>query len=707
MGTANRFNVLLLVIWSLAQGASATVLSDLAASMQPGTWAKFSPSNKSVVTDASNWAGFSNSAAWDPTSKQFIYWGDAGHGVNYRFMFYTDSDGAWSLGPPVPAPMLASVYGHAWDQETIDPATGRFYLLQSDGIATYTDNQYLYRFDIAKNIWTKLPDPPIPGGGTLHAEVNSLTWFPDRQSVVMFRQMGNRQVWEFKESTQAEKPELGTWTEIGSLPDRSKNYYFTEYSEKCHCIVIFNISEGTIFQMDASGVLTQAQSRIPANAIYTGSGWWMHSTTDPVTGDIIVLSDGTAGSFGPPLTVWIYDPVTDTWTEHGAAPREFVGGMVGTPVSTYGVILYATCGEYTGCDADMWVYKHSGATSPPLVSADADFQARCAASGVIMCEGFNNTTTDIVQGENLFPSNSGAYLGTLDTSIKSSGAGSLKFTLPVSPATADISGSWVKGWPMLFSENSGTFYVQFRQRFSPEMFSNLGQWNSAWKQVILHHNTATCAGIELTTGIKYSSMPAMYTSCGGSDNSSISTSVDGSTWRSEPPLLIQQGENDTSGYNCAYKEFFAGAGDGPGCYFYQSDIWITFYYEITTANWCTDNMSAEQCATTPGYGWHIKAYVAPDGQPYRQWTNVPNQPMRSTTDDHPEWGFNRITLTPYMTGLSVSGAAEAQTWYDELIVSTRPIAAPGAVSVGNQDTTAPQVSITSPSDGSAVNCHRY
>src|SRR5262249_16836585 len=45
-------------------------------------------------------------------------------------------------------------------------------------------------------------------------------------------------------------------------------------------------------------------------------------------------------------------------------------------------------------------------------------------------------------------------------------------------------------------------------------------------------------------------------------------------------------------------------------------------------------------------------------------------------------GYNNITLTPYMTGLSPTSGkpgVTAQTWYDELIVSTQPIAVPARV----------------------------
>jgi hypothetical protein len=287
--------------------------------------------------------------------------------------------------------------------------------------------------------------------------------------------------------------------------------------------------------------------------------------------------------------------------------------------------------------------------------SDADFQSRCSAPGVVKCIGFDNTTTDIVKNVNLWPDGNGIFRGDLDTSVKASGAGSLRFTLPPPPtAGQNIAGRWSPvtndALGRLFGQNS-TFYVQFRQRFSPDMLTNT--WDSSWKTAIFHYNTQTCGSIELTTNNRYmSGLAMMYTDCGGRGlftNNGI------------PPYQLQQGD-----YNCWY-----GQENPTNCYYFTPNEWLTFYYEVHVGTWDQPNSS-------------IKAWVAREGQGYQQFINMPNFMLSCNSDpcsSSPgnQQGYNNVTFTPYMTALSpTSGKAgvTSYTWYDELIVSTQPIAAP-------------------------------
>ncbi len=331
--------------------AQATVLGDLAASMPPSTWAKFSPTNKSVANDAQNWAGYSDSATWDPTSKKFLFWGAAAHGVPYRFVVYTDSTGAWSQGPNPPSSVNSNTFAHGNDHNTIDPATGRFYLLIAADAYVVTSNQTLYRLVVSTGAWTTLPSPPTPGGNPLQSEINAIAWFPERNSVVLVRG-ANGQVLEFSEATQS-------WTVLGTITTPGTNVY-AEYSKACACVILMSGTTNQVWRLDANGSLTRKNN--VGTTLYTGSGWYGHVTAEPITGKLLVLSAGQGATFTHQLL--IYDPVLDTWTQGNNPPATFEGGMVGTPVSTYGVVLYAICGRFDSCDADMWVYKHSGVFTP-------------------------------------------------------------------------------------------------------------------------------------------------------------------------------------------------------------------------------------------------------------------------------------------------------------------------------------------------------
>ena len=304
---------------------------------------------------------------------------------------------------------------------------------------------------------------------------------------------------------------------------------------------------------------------------------------------------------------------------------------------------------------------------------DEDFAARCKAAGVVKCIGFDNTTADIVRGMNLWPDGDGTYRADLDTATKTSGAGSLRFDLPPPPhAGANIAGKWLPatndGLGHLFGENS-QLYVQFRMRLSPDMLTNT--WDSSWKTVIFHYNQDSCDSIELTTINRYmTGVALMYTDCG---DRSMTTTLDGSQWTDNTPLLLQQGD-----YNCEY-----GATSTATCFYFPADEWVTYYYHFQIGTWDKPNST-------------IDAWIAREGSTqYKQWVHVPNFALHCDTspcDQNPgkSEGYNNLTLTPYMTGVSgTSGKAgvTSHVWYDELIVSTSPIAAPG--NGGVSDTLAP------------------
>jgi hypothetical protein len=301
------------------------------------------------------------------------------------------------------------------------------------------------------------------------------------------------------------------------------------------------------------------------------------------------------------------------------------------------------------------------ATVTPLhaqVSADQDFQNRCSAAGVVSCVGFN-TAAEINSG--IHPDANGTIRGFLDTSVKASGAGSLRFDLPPPPhAGANIAGSWspLQALGRVFSQNS-TFYLQYRQRFSPEMLTNT--WDSSWKTIIIHQNQLTCATVGLVLHNNYGSgLATMYTDCGARH---MFTTLDGSAYTESTPFLEQQG-----GYNCQYRN------ESPStCFYYPANDWTTYYMKIHVGTWDQPNST-------------IEAWVAKEGDTaYKQFIKVPNFTLTCNTDPctvdpGKSQGFDNVTLTPYMTALSTtSGLAgvTSHTWYDDLIVSTQPIAVPG------------------------------
>lgn len=275
-------------------------------------------------------------------------------------------------------------------------------------------------------------------------------------------------------------------------------------------------------------------------------------------------------------------------------------------------------------------------------SAD-DFHTRCKSAGVLVCEGFDSAMSFLPARSpksGIYPAGDGEIRGSFDKTVKVSGNGSLKFEVPAY-TPANNAGFWRQAFGHSFQEGS-TFYVQFRQRFSKEMLSN--NWgDTAWKQVIFHHGPTTCGPLELTTGNYYSKgFPIMYTNCG---SRGLYTN------RGDPPTKLEQGD-----YECWYGKY-----NHKDCFYYPADEWMTFYYEVTIGHWGKADST-------------INAWVALTGKPYRQWIKMPDFLLENDT---PGEGFDSLTLLTYMTGKSDKlEHPTAYTWYDELIVSTQPIAVP-------------------------------
>jgi len=274
-----------------------------------------------------------------------------------------------------------------------------------------------------------------------------------------------------------------------------------------------------------------------------------------------------------------------------------------------------------------------------------DFNARCHAAGVLVCQGFDSPLISIAAkwpSPGLYPGADNLIHGSFDRTQRASGEGSLRFEI-LTHTGANAAGSWRQPFGRNFGEGA-TFYVQFRERFSPEMLHN--DWSdTSWKQVIFHNEGATCADVELTTGQFYhEGFPIMYTECG---SRGIVTN-DGT-----PPYKLEQGD-----YNCWYGNF-----NPKDCFRYPANQWLTFYYQISIGHWGKPDSS-------------INAWVGLDGKLPRQWIKMPNFVLKN---DHPGHDYDCLTLLTYMTNKKAGqDLPTAYAWYDELIVSTKPIAPPTA-----------------------------
>src|SRR5258708_15748983 len=177
----------------------------------------------------------------------------------------------------------------------------------------------------------------------------------------------------------------------------------------------------------------------------------------------------------------------------------------------------------------------AGGPPPPPPPGAQDFPTRCAQPGVIKCVGFDSPS-DIAggYGDHSGIINSGTAAPVLDTTIFASGTSSLKMTIP-SLSPADTSGSYFTNFSTdlltQFGANS-TFYVQWRQRFSPEVLNTFFNGARGWKQAIIGAGgkpgctaptsasglcTSSCGALETVTQNTFQrGFPQMYNSCTGS-----------------------------------------------------------------------------------------------------------------------------------------------------------------------------------------------
>ena len=93
---------------------------------------------------------------------------------------------------------------------------------------------------------------------------------------------------------------------------------------------------------------------------------------------------------------------------------------------------------------------------------------------------------------------------------------------------------------------------------------------------------------------------------------------------------------------------------------------MTYYYHVRVGSFGSANSLVEGFVSTPS------------SPAWRQWLYQNN--LTINLDPGNTWGFDMVTLIPYWTGRDnetcSTPCSTAHTWYNELIVSSKPIAPP-------------------------------
>lgn len=520
-------------------------------------------------------------------------------------------------------------------------------------------------------------------------------------------------------------PTTLTWTFLSSSPiDRSGGFWGSGAAWDGERHVLWASDQDQVFYLTtATGVWTT-----PSQTLHSGTGSQgdMSGVVDPVTDRYYLIGNGAIWYWSianpssprtPPSSVGArqnpstsgcgtafngapgvaFDPVQNRiaiWnggntiyllntSTHVCTTTVLSGGPSAVSNGTYGRFRYSPKDNlFVTCQATS---ANCYALRLTLQNADSDFGRRCRAPGVTLCEGFD-TLSDYTNGVKYFNGDGGFDGADMDTTIKTSGAGSLRFNLPAGRGTSNISGDWRNciRTPCTINGNDTTapgfgfpsdFWMSWRIRITPTMVSNLlnhwraGGSRTGWKSVNLHNGAqGSCGALEITKTID-TNFPAgttqiWYKQC----SPGITTDANGNGNGGAP--YMQQGNNTqstaTNGFWCNWNQNTNfGTGTGQGCFGWQwQNEWITFieHYQI----------GANGTASS-----QLDAWIYREGSTTAlQIQNVNNESFGYGSNPVGQRTYNQVSFTPYMTGLNTSAPVDANMWIDEFIVSTEEISAP-------------------------------
>jgi len=330
-------------------------------------------------------------------------------------------------------------------------------------------------------------------------------------------------------------------------------------------------------------------------------------------------------------------------------------------------------------------------------STGSDFSTRCSNINVIRCFSFDSQAeTDPHVTPPWRNRSTGIKLGVVDTTVKASGAGSLRFDIP-SNVGSDTSGAFWLNFSEDLSVQFGEgedFYVQWRQRFAPEFIDTLYYTDplanqylaGGWKQAIFGQGDVpgkfaeSCTPMELVVqNSDQRGFAQMYHSCGSKDGryEGLGVALDppGSDW------LLQNGDvqecrwtlkwsNTDQPWNKRFTPPY-----GP-CMGYKPNEWMTFQVHVHIGTWYKNDGNYHKDST-------VELWAAYEGQPSvkileRTQYDLVNCAAGDTNClNDPTVKYGKVWLLPYHSNLGVEQVyTPTATWYDDLIISRAKIPDP-------------------------------
>ncbi len=683
--------------------AWGSALSDLANSMAAGEWAELTGVTSTALRTGAPSTGshlpYAMSGLWDTIGKKIYYQGADHNTLNLPWMFSFDpATNTWTKL------LELNIPSHGYDHAAFDPWRQLIYIRNYG--ANDAGSNDIYEYSITANTLTFRTEWPVV---TFDNVANGTVWFAGLHGAGTSSTLtrGAFMVWNCGTDPGGNdiilwEPNIGTsssaWSHIFPVlpgPTGGGTYHcVAEYSRPFNVAVMGggNNQTNKMWRLNANRtVTTLADSPIGLGIQQS------NMVADPRSGMILVYGNNDFWELDPrgASGTWtqLPDPPSAVLTALGNPGAPDLHSLISIPIVDYGVILYVRC---TGGLCNHWLYKH----------AESPFDVRCRAAGVLGCFGAESeadlyytwptgTACDTAmtgQTRYTYCDNMASCVGNatsvvwnstcvkpeLDTSVKASGASSLKFTIP-SNSGSNSSGNfkspfdiWDRTAPWLYiapgSPQGSEIWVQYKQRFNAAFvttdFDCTGGGCGGWKQSIIYGNPPN-----------------------GSDSSTIEVTGNNGWERDVPQVYGQQGQDDygiedVRGCTYANATSLGGAGSeygsrpnyqaplNPTCLHFLTDTWMEFTYHIEVIGG-TPNTNTSR----------VRMYV--DGQLALDRTTAKINWGGTDGDGLGSWEW-----LPYHTNKdSAQSHSMGLTWYDDLIVSTQPI------EMGGGTPTAPSVRI--------------
>ncbi|NND65616.1 MAG: hypothetical protein HKM24_06595 [Gammaproteobacteria bacterium] len=438
----------------LSQGATA--LAEEAASMAPGEFRIMQANVDSTVADfgdllqsegSASVIAWSNKALWDPVRKQVDFFG-SGHRGGTHHIRYNASTDTWTELFYVPHVTDGSIpFGHGYDQNAINPATGDMYFRPYNQLTVRKHDKNLEQMPyVYDDQWENIPVPPdMPDPGAKQV-ASSLEYFPEMGGLIYTDGHPRAGVRFYNEATD-QWSELAPGEQVPMGPYQNMSKY-----SPVHKVIMFGGGNGStdLYLLDETGTVTNISGDIDNPEVIIGG----HSadarlTSDPISGDFL--------AFAANGNIYQYNIADDNWTNVGTHPiaeysNDGAPWFVAVPIEEYGVIMFLA---WNYDNSKMVLYKHAAATGPALaftatpaeidLGQTSELAWNAANASACIASGAWTGSKPVVSAETIAPSDTGTYQlvcsnneGSTTRSVTVTVNASVpEVTLVASPATVD------------------------------------------------------------------------------------------------------------------------------------------------------------------------------------------------------------------------------------------------------------------------------